>query len=103
MSTFRIGQRVVCINGRGWHRSTPRVTGWWLWKKTVYDDVPGPKKYEVVTVLGTNSEGFLFLAEYLPFGCYDPAEFRPLDPLEEQLQRIESEGCPTTEPQPQTA
>lgn len=57
----------------------------------------------MVHVAGFSERGYLMLQEYISEGCYNPQHFRPLDPLEEQLQRIEREGCPATEPQPQTA
>jgi hypothetical protein len=104
--SFRVGQRVVCVCDSGWKYATPIITttGWWLWKKTTitHQQVCGPSMNEVCRIIEINEKGYLRLSGYAHFGYYCPDGFRPLSDLEEQLERIESEGAPV-ELEPQTA
>lgn len=84
--SFRTGQRVVCISGRGW------VTLGDLKK------VAGPKEGDILTVRwhGVHSDMYALEFKELPYEYYIAEEFRPLDELDAQLDRIESE--PKEEP-----
>lgn len=103
MSTFRVGQKVVCINDFQWgivgtSTTTTTTSGWWLWKKTVTTrspnkTAPGPKKDEIVTIVALDGEGWLMLSGYEQYGgYYQPTCFRPLNNIEEALERIEEEA-----------
>lgn len=54
----------------------------------------GPKKGDVVIVTGEPHPGYYSLRGFNPIFWYNKRCFRPLDNLEEQIERIEEEGAP---------
>lgn len=78
MSRFHVRQRVVCVNSQHWIG-------------------PGPARNEVVTIANTRIDATgdfgLMFHEYPSTSnpWYTAQYFRPLDPLEQQLERIEEE------------
>ena len=105
-----IGQKVVClVDGNKWMKegSTTVTTGWWIWKKTTTTRgmIPctGPGKGDVCIIAAFNVDGFIALEGWPKENHYDPTYFRPLDALTEQIERIEKEGAPIEQPQPELA
>ena len=72
---FRVGQKVVCINGSGWDQTKGRF--WGLWKRKV--KVLGPSKGEVCLILDIKPDGYLGIKGYERIGYYQPEGFKPLD------------------------
>lgn len=64
---WKIGQKVVCIEG-----------GTWGNRHTLEPNGIGPEKNEIVTVSAFDKDGFLHLDEYPPIYAFDPSYFRPL-------------------------
>jgi len=102
MSTFRAGQKAVNIGDAQWEfegtaTTTTITTGWWLWAKTTTITSPnkpaaGPAKDEIVTIVLVCPDGHLVLSGYEKYGRYDPSSFRPLNSIEEAMERIEKEA-----------
>lgn len=84
MSTFKAGQKVVCVK-KG------------EWRTIYYDDdpghpSPGPRFGDVVTVLGTgNEEGYIALVEWqgIDVNSWDAQRFRPANPSSVHQELIE--------------
>lgn len=91
MSHWYVGQKVVCIKVGPW------IMEFRDGSKSIFSG-DGPKYGDVVTVAGPgNDEGFIALKEYENCGIHNSwndARFRPIDPLTEQIERIEKEGAP---------
>lgn len=86
-----MGTKLICIK-RG------------LWRNAETLKVAtGPVYGEVVTLRRINKHGYLVLAEYPDNESYNPKEFRPYDPLQDLMDRIESEGAPVEKLEPQHA
>lgn len=107
---FHTGQTAVCVSKAWWHPlrigRTYTITG------AGHDECGCP--YVTVGIPATTSIGFVQPGEWCtcPF-CYgkhilEPStewrfhasRFRPIDPLMEQLERIEKEGAPAKRPEP---
>ncbi|TXH54439.1 MAG: hypothetical protein E6Q97_10980 [Desulfurellales bacterium] len=91
MSNFK----VVCIVP-SWYKVRPTNLYYKVRKWITDKDQPtyGPRKGEIVTVVGLNDTGYYMIEGYLENGGYNPKDFRPLDSLTEQIERIEEEGAP---------
>jgi hypothetical protein len=84
MSTFKIGQKVVCVS-RSW-----RVKKRFLfikWNKKV----SGPAKDEMCKIMALDGEGYMSLVAYPPNNFYQTSCFRPLTFGEETAEAIENE------------
>jgi hypothetical protein len=95
MREFRM---VCCVRG-GWVKERP-TTPWnrfrcWITGKG--QPTHGPGHGEVVTVVDSYDEYYV-LRGYEWNGGYDRACFRPLDPLEMQIDAIEGEPEPEAAP-----
>ena len=103
--SFHIGQRVVCMANRsGWQMldSVTSTSGWWLWKRSEttnqWKNVIGPDRDETCVVTKVDADGHIALEGYPQYYFYNSMHFRPIDPLTEQMDRIESEGVEQPEP-----
>lgn len=97
MSRFKVGMKVVCIVDEwAMKNNYSRAQRWWYVLTGRMPNGFGPRKGDVLRVYSIHeSEGrtYLVFTEY-PAQCYSEESFAPVDPLEEQLDRIESEGAP---------
>jgi len=85
--SFHVGQKVVCIKRGPWTSGYIQTT-------------IGPKYGDVVEVARAFNDGYLALVEWERHpiqNLWSCDRFRPLDELEQQLERIESE--PVEEPE----
>lgn len=81
MSTFKIGQRVVCIDDNQWFNNDTFEL----------DDI-GPRNGDICKVVGFDPDGYLYLEEWPQNDdSYHSSSFRPLDSLTAQFERIELE------------
>jgi len=83
MSTFRIGQRVVCISADGWFSALTE------------EEKPGPVKDGVYTIMAIRQSslghGSMLMFPEWPSAYYYGGAFRPvIDLLDEQLDDIEN-------------
>jgi len=86
-----MGNKLICIK-----------RGLWRNARTLKVSV-GPAHGEVVTLRRINKVGYLVLAEYSDNEAYNPKEFRPYDPLQDLMDRIESEGAHVEKLEPEYA
>jgi hypothetical protein len=96
-------KKMVCVKTGSWYKQNVagfrgRIIKWWTGK---HPSTYGPKWGEVVTVVGVNEDGYYALLEYIENGFYQPDQFRPLDPLQQMMDRIEKEVI--IEPEPEYA
>lgn len=94
--SFRVGQRLVCVNAIGWVSHSGTGDRW-----------AGPANGETVTCAGyhPHSRHHIYLVEYTDptaFGkraAFDVSEFRPIDELQDRLTEIERECSTIEEPE----
>lgn len=91
----------MCIaDGTKWvtDKDVTRTTGFLWWKTTTktreFVKTKGPDYGDVCRVVDVRGDSFLRLRGWEEFGYYAPQNFRPIDDLHEQLERIEKEGAP---------
>jgi hypothetical protein len=91
-----VGQKVVCVRGNDDPRTPPpiAVLGG-VYTIEEFDWEEGELGFHFVELERTEND------EYC--SSFDPSCFRPLDALTEQMDRIETEGAPIEEPQPEFA
>lgn len=97
MSNWYVGQKVVCVDDSLCWGHTPCA----LRKGHVYTI----NKIDLfrTTIGGGASLGLCELLSPASCGTWSDHRFRPIDALAEQFDRIESEGAPIEEPEPQFA
>ena len=98
MSNWRIGQKVVCVDARVSNTialpNRPSPGGVYTIRAI---EPPSALYPEVAFLLVELVNPRTMTDEGYAERSFMARRFRPLDPLEEQIERIESEGCPEPE------